>query len=50
MFGRSFELADGTIVLPCEFCGNPAFIPERHTCPGLYEEMLAEMERGLWEE
>lgn len=35
MFGRSFKLADGTLVLPCEFCSNPVFEPDTHTCEGL---------------
>ena len=41
-FGRAFELADGTIILPCDYCGNPVFVPPEHTCEGL---MAAELER-----
>jgi hypothetical protein len=37
-------------VLPCEFCGNPVFEPEAHTCPGLVEAMLEELERRSWED
>lgn len=42
-FGRVFELTDGRIILPCEFCGNPAFEPDRHTCAGLDAAMADEM-------
>lgn len=44
--GRAFRLADGTIILPCEFCGNPVWwehLPT-HTCPGLLEAIEQEME------
>jgi hypothetical protein len=44
-WGRAFELKDGTIVLPCEFCGCPVFEVESHMCPGLYERMVYEAER-----
>lgn len=53
MFGRAFELADGTIVLPCEWCGSPAFVPETHSCPPLQLALLEEMaqrERDAWKE
>ena len=45
MFGRAFELTDGTVVLPCEFCGSPVFEPDAHTCPGLMDALTAEAER-----
>lgn len=41
--GRAFELADGTIILPCEFCGNPVWDPSNHTCEGLMEAWKAEL-------
>lgn len=43
-WGRTFELQDGTIVLPCNYCGNPVFEPDRHSCPGLLEVELQKME------
>jgi hypothetical protein len=43
-FGRALELNDGTIVLPCEYCGTPAFRPETHTCAPSTAALLAEME------
>lgn len=45
MFGRAFELADGTIVLPCEWCGSPAFDPDAHTCEASTAALVAELER-----
>lgn len=43
-WGRAFELPDGTIILPCEFCGDPCFEPESHMCPGLHARLIEEME------
>lgn len=49
MYGRAFELADGTIIVPCEYCGNPVW-PElisSHSCPRLLQALLDELaERG----
>jgi hypothetical protein len=42
-FGRSFE-ANGLLVLPCQFCGNPVWEEDKHSCPGLVEALIQEME------
>jgi hypothetical protein len=47
LFGRAFELPDGRIVLPCEFCGSPAWEPEKHMCPGLNAAMLEELDQRI---
>lgn len=47
MFGRAFELADGTIVLPCEFCGCPVFDIPSHMCPGLNAALVDELDRRI---
>lgn len=44
MFGRAFELAGGRIILPCEFCGNPVWEPTVHSCDGLVDALIEEME------
>lgn len=50
-WGRAFELSDGTIILPCEFCGTPCWFPDKHMCEGLHLEILVEMmKRDLEEE
>jgi hypothetical protein len=36
-------------ILPCEFCGNPVFEPEKHTCDGLMDALTAEAERRALE-
>lgn len=45
--GRAFELSDGTIVLPCEFCYSPVW-PQHvstHMCAGLRLALLTEMDQ-----
>lgn len=39
-YGRAFELADGTIVLPCDYCGSPVPRVELHTCPDFMQALL----------
>ena len=51
MYGRAFELADGTIVSPCEFCGCPVWpeLLESHMCPGLSAALVDELDRRIYE-
>lgn len=43
-FGRAFETTDGRVILPCEYCGAPAWEPQSHTCPLSTAAMLIALE------
>lgn len=52
-FGRSFLLKDGTLVLPCEFCGSPVWpeLVDTHLCQPMLVALLEEMDqldRDAW--
>lgn len=42
-YGRAFDLADGTIILPCGFCATPEFPGAVHACQAKADHEFASL-------